>query len=261
MSTHTAPESPPEPGTRNPEPESRNPEPQKLPDIPAELLQLALTHPSATGEGEERTRNSNQRLEFLGDTVVGAIVADYLYRANPNLPEGELTQRKAALVRGSSLAKLARKLHLGEKLVLGRGEERAGGRERDTNLADAFEAVVAALFLAKGWDATRDFVTRILARELEHAAQSEAADPFVSAKNLLQEKTQAIGLGTPRYETAQIGRHGSEKRFSSQVILTDGVRGRGQGRTKKEAENMAARIALDDILAQEKPPHEGEETA
>jgi ribonuclease-3 len=249
MSTRKAKKSSSEPGIR-----------YTIPEIPPELLQLALTHPSSTGEGDERTHNSNQRLEFLGDAIVGAIVADHLYRANSELPEGELTQRKAALVRGTSLAKMAQKLALGEKLVLGRGEEKAGGRERDTNLADAFEAVVAALFLAQGWEATRDFVTNILSEELRHAAQTDDADPFVSSKNLLQEKTQAIGLGTPRYETEQIGKHGSAKRFAAQVFLLDEVRGKGQGRTKKEAENIAARAALDEILATEAESLETENT-
>jgi ribonuclease-3 len=214
--------------------------------VPDELLQLALTHPSATGEGAERTLHSNQRLEFLGDTVVGAVVAEHLYRANETLPEGELTQRKATIVRGTSLARAALRLGLGQHLRLGRGEEASGGRSRDTILADAFEAVVAAIYLSCGIEATRAFVANILADDLAHAVASTRNSPFVSVKNLLQERTQAIGLGTPRYQTTQIGEaQGDKKRFTSQVLLLDEVRGRGQGHTKKEAESNAAQAALD----------------
>src|SRR4051794_1475713 len=109
------------------------------------LLTLALTHPSAAGEGPERVARSNQRLEFLGDAVVGAVAAEYFYRARSDLPEGTLTVYKAASVRGSSLTKAAKRLNLGSYLILGKGEEAAGGRRRDSILADAFEAIIGAI--------------------------------------------------------------------------------------------------------------------
>lgn len=212
-------------------------------DVPDELLLLALTHPSFVGEGPERTLQSNQRLEFLGDAVLGAIVAEHLYRTGEALPEGDLTQRKAAAVRGPSLEAAARRLKLGQHLRLGRGEEQSGGRERGSILADAFEAIVGALFLSCGLDAARDFVHRALADELE-AVERNAGN----IKNRLQERTQAIGLGTPRYQTAPAGGSsiaGPERRFTAQVLLMDKVRGRGTGRTKKEAECNAAQAAFD----------------
>lgn len=211
-------------------------------DVPDDLLLLALTHPSAVGEGIVRTLKSNQRLEFLGDTIVGAIVAEHLYRTESNLPEGDLTQQKAAAVRGESLARAAKRLGLGEFLILGKGEEQSGGRARDTILADAIEAVLGAIFLSCGLDKAREFALRVLESEL-----SSLGERAVNVKNLLQEKTQAIGLGTPRYQTATKGKGG--KSFTSQVLLQDEVRGRGEGRTKKEAEERAAQMALDAMNA------------
>ena len=127
-------------------------------ELPDELLQLALTHPSAVGEGVERTLKSNQRLEFLGDTILGAIVGEYLYRHFPALPEGALTQRRAAIVQKTTLARVARRLELGKYLILGRGEANAGGAGRDTILCDAIESLLGAIYLANGIEATRAFI-------------------------------------------------------------------------------------------------------
>lgn len=205
--------------------------------VPDELLALALTHPSAVGEGLARTLQSNQRLEFLGDTVVGTVVAEHLYRTETQLPEGDLTQRKAAAVRGESLASAAKRFGLPQFLILGKGEEGSGGRERDTILADALEAVIGAIFLSCGLDKTREFVLRVLDEELASVAQRQ-----VNVKNLLQEKTQAIGLGTPVYQTSQKAK---ERRFVSQVLLLNEARGVGEGKTKKAAEERAAQNTLD----------------
>lgn len=209
--------------------------------IPEDLLALALTHPSAVGEGLERTLKSNQRLEFLGDSLVGAIVASYFYSTESQLPEGELTARKIACVRRDALANAARRIDLGSHLTFGRGEGPAGGANRDSNLSDAFEALVGALFIANGWETTRAFVLKVLEPELHTDAAS-----LVPAKSLLQERSQAMGLGTPTYKTAQV----SPKRhfFSSEVFLLDEKRGRGQGNSKKLAEEAAAGAALETLL-------------
>ena len=218
----------------------------KLPfAVPDDLLLLAMTHPSFVGEGLERTLKSNQRLEFLGDAIVGAVVAEHLYRIGETLPEGELTQRKAATVRGETLELAARRLELGRWLRLGRGEETSGGRERGTILSDAFEALLGALFLSGGWECARRFALESLSEELSEIAHQAAGAPFSSIKNLLQERTQAIGLGTPRYQSAQSSGASGNRQFSSQVFLRDEVRGRGVGRTKKEAESNAAQAAFD----------------
>ena len=211
-------------------------------EIPPELLQLALSHPSAVGEGLERTLQSNQRLEFLGDALVGAFVAAHFYQSEPNLPEGQLTNRKIAAVRREALGEAARRLELGRFLRFGRGEDVAGGADRLSNLSDAFEALTGAIFLAHGWETARDFVVKNLAPEL-------ARDPatLVPFKNRLQELTQSIGLGTPKYQSAPIRAHSHQ--FTSQVLLLDQVRGRGQGSSKKAAEEEAAKSALEAILA------------
>lgn len=206
--------------------------------VPDELLILALTHPSAIGEGVERVVHSNQRLEFLGDAVLGTVVAAHFYQSHPDLPEGTLTQYKAAAVRGSSLAKAARRLGLSSYLILGKGEESSGGRKRETILADAFEALVGALFLSHGFESTRLFILRALSEEIG-AAQNNA----VNIKNKLQEKTQAIGLGTPVYQTQDSGKVGAE-RFSAQVFLLNESYGEGRGKTKQDAECRAAEAAL-----------------
>jgi ribonuclease-3 len=204
-------------------------------DVPDELLRLALTHPSAVGEGLERTLKSNQRLEFLGDTVLGAIIAEQLYRAESTLPEGVLTQRKATIVQRSSLAHVGRLLDLGSFMVLGRGEINSGGHSRDTIIADAVEAVIAAVYLSNGWEAARQFVLKAFVEEISGAGAKE-----VPIKNRLQEWTQSHGLGTPVYQTAEVGTHGDAQRFSAQVLLQGEVHGRGRGRTKKDAEAQAA---------------------
>lgn len=212
-------------------------------NVPDELLVLALTHPSAAGEGTQRTLKSNQRLEFLGDAVLGAVVAEYFYSTRPDLPEGTLTQYKAAAVRGRSLAQAARRLHLGDYIILGKGEDASGGRQRDTILADVFEALCGAIFLYAEFDAARTFILRALSEEIA-AAEKNA----VNIKNRLQEKTQAVGLGTPVYQTHDSGQAGSE-RFVSQVFLSGTSKGRGRGKSKQEAECSAAQATLDDLEA------------
>ena len=210
--------------------------------LPKALLELALTHPSAVGEGIERTLHSNQRLEFLGDAVLGLVVAEYLFRNEPDLPEGALTQRKAAVVQGRSLAAAAGRLNLGRFLNLGVGEAERGGRNRESILADALEAIIGAIFLANGLDAAREFVVRIFAPEMESAAGNA-----VNVKNRLQEITQANGMGTPVYESEVAGGPAHLRQFSAWVIFGGRERGRGAGLSKKEAECAAAAAALEGL--------------
>lgn len=210
-------------------------------DLPADLLQLAFTHPSAVGEGTERTLLSNQRLEFLGDAVLGAVVAEHWYGTGSTLPEGELTQRKAAAVQKKTLAKVAARLDLQQYLHLGRGADALQGRGRDAVLADAFEALIGALFVSQGWSAARDFVLRALREELEEIENTPQA---ANIKNLLQEHTQAVGLGTPIYRTREISGPAHNRWFSSEVLLQGAACGGGEGASKKDAECKAAAAAL-----------------
>jgi ribonuclease-3 len=224
-------------------------------EVPDDLLQLALTHPSAVGEGIERTLQSNQRLEFLGDAVLGASVAAQLYETQITLPEGELTLRKVALVQKPALARAAKRLGLGDHLILGRGEDAAGGRRRDAILADALEALIGALFLAQGFDVARAFALRALREEIE---KLESRSAIASVKNLLQEYTQANGLGTPVYRTVQSSGPAHARRFQSGVLLQGKVRGAGEGASKKEAESNAAQAALEGLGATALPSFAGD---
>lgn len=222
-------------------------------EIPSELLALAFTHPSSVGEGLERTLKSNQRLEFLGDAIVGAVVAEHWYRTQPNLPEGELTQRKAAVVQKKTLAAVAAKLKLEKLVQVGRGADAMGGRGRDAILADAFEALVGALFLAHGWEAARDFILRALEEPLKVVADTPQT---ANVKNLLQEYTQSIGLGTPTYHSRQCGGPAHALQFIAEVLLQGKVHGSGEGNSKKEAECRAAQATLEQLQSAAEPPGE-----
>lgn len=205
-------------------------------------LRLALTHPSAVGKGPARVNGSNQRLEFLGDALLGSVIALHLFRTHEELNEGELTLCKIAIVRKESLAAAARRLELGKYLILGQHEDAAGGRKRDSILSDSLEAVFAAIYLSNGQRAVTQTILKVLSTEIASTASREM--PLASAKNLLQEKTQAMGMGTPVYQTAQTSKPPQPLRFHSNVILENSVLGEGDGGSKKAAEAQAASAAL-----------------
>lgn len=217
-------------------------------EIPEALLKLALTHPSAAVEAGAGTLNSNQRLEFLGDAVVGAIVAEYFYTKEPDLPEGELTTRKIAAVRREALSAAAKRLELGRYLVFGVGEGRSGGASRSSNLADGFEALLGAVFIGCGWESARHFAIKALASEL-----TIDKSRLLSAKSRLQEHTQANGLGTPSYRTTVSD--GKPLVFAAEVLLVGQVHGRGGGGSKKAAEEAAAESALSMLLSTPEDSH------
>jgi len=206
-------------------------------EVPASLLEIAVTHPSATGKGSARTLLSNQRLEFLGDALVGGIVAARLYALHPDQPEGALTARKIACVRREALAAACGRLGLARFMVLGPGAALEGGRDLPSNQSDLFEALVGALYEAAGWDSARAFVERALAPELARPALTLAP-----AKNRLQELTQSLGLGTPSYRT--VAANGDTGPFESEALLGGEIAGRGSGASKKAAEESAAEAAL-----------------
>lgn len=206
------------------------------------LLRLALTHPSAVGKGTARILTSNQRLEFMGDAILGGIIALYLYRNFPNLNEGELTLSKISIVRKESLAAAAKRLDLGKYLIVGEHEEAAGGRERDSILADTLEAIIAAIYLSQGQKAATDTVIKVLSVEIATASKKPLS--LASSKNLLQEKTQALGMGTPVYQTGQISGDTFPRSFRAHVLLGEQSMGEGTGASKKIAEAEAAAAAL-----------------
>ena len=205
------------------------------------LLQTALVHSSFVNENPGAHAHSNERLEFLGDAVIGSVVARELYEMHPGWSEGQLTQARTAIVRGDTLAALARRLGLGDHLRFGKGEEEGGGRRRGSNLAGALEAVAGAIFLDQGYDAVRLFVVAHLAGEL---ASSGSRGLSKSAKSTLQEAVQAQGLAPPVYEIVHVSGKDHARRFTAEVLVDGKPVGRGDGTRKAHAEQAAAAEAL-----------------
>jgi len=199
------------------------------------LLENALTHSSYANESRGRCA-SNERLEFLGDSILGMVVADHLYRTHPDMPEGELTRTRAALVCEESLVEVARELELGNYLLLGRGEETGGGRHRPSIQADAVEAVLAAVYLDGGIGSARKIIGRYILSRTSQSAQDY--------KTALQELVQRESGQVLSYRL--VGESGPDhnKVFTMEVDLNGTCVGTGQGRSKKEAEQMAAKAAI-----------------
>ncbi len=210
------------------------------------LLRLALTHPSYTNE-HEGSDGSFDRLEFLGDSVLGMVIAERLYERFPDVEEGRLTLWRAHIVQGPTLAEAAKRLGLGQYLLLGRGEEATGGRDRPGNLADAYEALIGALKLDCGPDGglegARRFIERTLAPELE-ALQTDPAE--LNTKGALQQLCEGR-YGRPQYVTVEERGPEHAREFSVEVRVDGEVLGRGSGLTKQQAEKDAAREALREL--------------
>ena len=200
------------------------------------LLEQALVHSSYINESPDIT-TSNERLEFLGDAVLGLIIAQELYQSLPQSSEGEMTELRSSLVRGDALSRIAKAISLGDYLYLGKGEEASGGRRKPANLAGAMEAVIAAIFLDQGFNVTRDFILRLMDKEL---SQGIAPD----YKSQLQELIQASHQQTPTYQVIEAVGPDHDRRFTVEVKAGDTVLGRGSGKSKKSAEEAAARSAL-----------------
>jgi ribonuclease III len=208
----------------------------------ASLLQQALTHRSYVNEHEGAGLSDNERLEFLGDAVLDFVSGEMLYQRYPEMPEGDLTRLRAALVRTESLAALAVKCRLGETLRMGKGEEKGGGRERPNNLCGGFEAVMGALYLDQGYDAVRDFVMPHLLTRLEEVF---AASLDRDARSVLQEISQAEYNLTPAYRLVEASGPEHEKEFVFEALIGTQVVGRGSGRSKQAASQAAAQNALE----------------
>ncbi len=205
----------------------------------ADLLINALTHSSYANEARNGM-SSNERLEFLGDAVLSVIVSDYLFKHYPNIPEGELTKLRASLVCEKSLCGFSRELELGKFLMLGKGEDRGGGRERDSILADAFEALLAAMYLDGGMEIAKKHVLRFVLPELKK--KDEAV--FKDYKTALQEIIQRNPEESVTYILTGQSGPDHDKLFEMEVHLNSNVIGKGVGKSKKSAEQMAAKQAL-----------------
>lgn len=205
-----------------------------------QLLTMAMTHGSV-GYEAQRTQADNQRLEFLGDAVLQLTVSELLYQRLPQADEGTLTKLRAQVVSAKALAAMAKRLNLGRFLIMGRGEESNGGRQRESSLADAMEAVTGALYLDGGLIAVQPFIKRLFQPELE-ALLLNPNDQ--NPKGQLQELIQAVGPTPPHYRILQESGPDHDKFFQANVLWMGGVLGTGTGRSKKEAEVAAARAAL-----------------
>ncbi len=207
-----------------------------------ELLETALTHSSYANEHGMHASKSNQRLEFLGDTVLGLVVSEYLFMKYPFYPEGELTKIRAKVVSEPSLALAARKINLGEFLLLGKGEENTGGRDRDSILADASEAITGAIFMDSNYDTVREFLLKNFEMIIVKAVAKGSL--FIDYKTGLQEKLQKITRNKLIYSVVKEEGPDHNKLFHVDVSVGGDVIGSGIGRNKKEAEQMAAKEAL-----------------
>jgi ribonuclease-3 len=203
------------------------------------LLTTALTHRSFIYEASGAGQSSNERLEFLGDSILALISADFLYRTFPHLAEGELTDVRAVLVRTETLAKFARDINLGKYLRMGRGEQHTGGGQRV--LASAFEAVLGAIYLDQGLTTVQQFLAPRL-EPIAHIMISKRS--FKDNKSLFQELAQAHDGITPSYRLVSQEGPSHNREFTVEVLLGDRVAGRGQGRNKQTAEQEAAHVAL-----------------
>jgi ribonuclease-3 len=208
------------------------------------LLKQALVHSSYINENPTDSSGDNERLEFLGDAVLGFIITEKLYREYPDSSEGEMTRVRAALVNGNALAGIARRMGLGEALYMGKGEESSGGRNKKPNLAGALEALIAAVYLDRGITATRKFVLRLLEEEITDVLSKSAVR---DAKSRLQEIVQSRSQGMPLYQIIEEHGPSHEKIFTVEVIIGDVAMGRGTGKSKKQAETAAARAALEKL--------------
>jgi len=208
-----------------------------------DLLLQALTHKSYSNENPKYTLGNNERLEFLGDTVLSLIISQTLFVNNPNLSEGDLSKMRANVVSGSALAGVARSIGIGAFLLLGAGEEKGGGREKTSILADALEAVIAAIYLDKGIISAKKFILKVCADLLNPIALGT----FVDYKTELQEFCQEKGLPLPIYHLCKASGPDHQKQYEIEVKIQNISYGIGIGKSKKEAQQQSAKMALKKI--------------
>lgn len=212
-----------------------------------EKFNKAFIHTSYSNENDLAEYKNNERLEFLGDSVLGFLVSEYLYQHSKTMREGELSKLKARVVCQKVLARLARELGLGNSLLLGRGEELSGGRFRDSILADCFEAVVGAIYLTCGIEEARKFIHGQLVGEINRAkkGKGEASDHKSKLQELIQKEMNQL----PRYRVVKADGPDHDPTFEVEVTIQDHILGVGQGKNKKDAEQLAAQQALENTPA------------
>lgn len=206
-----------------------------------DLLKEALTHSSYANESKEKNIKYNERLEFLGDSILSLVISEYIFLRYKDLPEGELTKVRANVVCEPALASRAREINLGEYLLLGKGEEATGGRQRESILADAFEALIGAIYMDGGIERAKSFVLQSLLESIDLAGKGAL---FRDYKTHLQELLQSKASEKITYHV--VGEEGPDhnKIFNVEVLVGDKVIGKGRGKSKKEAEQQAAKEAI-----------------
>src|SRR5215212_2413325 len=214
------------------------------------LLEHALTHRSRVHEDASGGVFDNESMEFLGDSVLGFVIADLLFRTFPQHNEGQKSKLKASLVSAAALARLGERLNLGEFLILGRGEEKTGGRRKHAIIADCYEALIASIYLDGGIEAAEQFIAREFASLIQEAKRTGAAASFTDDwKSALQEHLQSGGRGLPVYRLAAEGGPDHRKSFVVEVLVNGEAVARAEGRSKKEAAQAAAKAALERLTA------------
>ncbi len=207
------------------------------------LLAASMAHRSWAAEQQQL---SNERLEFLGDAVLGLVVTSHIFRAYPDLPEGDLAKMRAGVVNANSLAAVARSVDLGRHLLLGKGEQQTGGRDKTSILADALEAVIGAVYLDGGWDAAESLVMRLFGDRIGRSAEGPGGDDY---KTRLQELCARRFDSLPTYRVTDSGPDHA-KEFRAVAMVAGRERGRGEGRSKKAAEQVAARQAWEALVGE-----------
>ncbi len=206
------------------------------------LLRNALTHSSYINEGKSTQTGNNERLEFLGDAILDAVISDYLYERLDHVEEGELTKLRAVIVCERSLAACGTEVSIGDYLYLGKGEENSGGRKRSSIIADAMEAVIGAIYLDNGWDAAHHYVINIFSETIEDAVSGKL---HMDYKTEIQERLQSHGETEICYVIEREEGPDHDKTFYANLVFLGNVIGSGSGRSKKEAEQQAAKQALE----------------
>lgn len=208
------------------------------------LLERALTHKSYPNENRHLNLKDNERLEFLGDSVLSLSISTYIFNKFSDFPEGDLAKMRAVIVSAPILAEAAKRIDLGQYLFLGKGEEMTGGRERDSILADTMEAIFGALYLDQSFKVVSDFILELLKIDIINVA---AGNHIQDYKTMLQEVIQNMGNFRPEYEVIDEKGPDHNKTFIVAVKLNEDSLGSGQGSSKKEAEQEAAKVALDKL--------------
>ncbi len=207
----------------------------------SDLLRTSLTHKSYANENREAGEKDNERLEFLGDSVLSLIISQHLMECYPEMDEGEYSKKRSSIVNERTLAKLSRKIDLGKFLRLGKGEELTGGRDKDSILADAMEALIGAIYLDSGLKVAQKFIVKHFKSSIQYSAKPQSNSDY---KTLVQEMAQKLFKKTPSYKVVKLKGPEHDRIFESEIFIDDKSFGKGKGKSKKDSEQKCAKVAI-----------------